>query len=524
MEGDESGRLAGLLRRGLVRAAEAAGAVLVDGGTQAGVMALLGEAVAARGHPVPLIGVAPAGRVTYPGGPEPAEAEGAAPLDPNHSHFLLAPSDDWGGETDWMFALAEALSEGAPVVTVLVNGGDIAREEVWQSVRRGWPVVVLAGTGRLADRLAFALTAGSAEPELADILAEGDLRVMDLEAEAPERALRRLLLRLLHPDAVLEGAWRRFGLFDENAKRRQREFERRQRWILGLGVAATLLALGQTQLRQSGLTQAGVGLDQALHYGVLAVPIVLTVLIAAANRFRAGNRWILLRAAAEALKGEIYTYRARAGAYAAIGEDGLRPQERLAKRVEDLGRQLLQTEVNLAGLAPYEGPIPPRMYGAAGEDDGLTPLTPERYLQVRLGDQRAFYEGRTRRLERQLRHLNWLIYAVGGLGTFLAAVGLELWVALTTTLAGAFATLLEYRQVEATLVRYNQTAGDLAAIEAWWVALGADGQRLPANRDRLVAQTEKVCMAELTGWVQDMSDALADLRRAQTEQTSQEEP
>lgn len=39
-------RLAGLLGRGVVRATSASGAVVVDGGTAAGVMALMGEAVA----------------------------------------------------------------------------------------------------------------------------------------------------------------------------------------------------------------------------------------------------------------------------------------------------------------------------------------------------------------------------------------------------------------------------------------------------------------------------------------------
>ena len=38
--------------------------------------------------------------------------------------------------------------------------------------------------------------------------------------------------------------------------------------------------------------------------------ITITVLIAAANRFSAGNKWIFLRATAESIKKEIYRYRA----------------------------------------------------------------------------------------------------------------------------------------------------------------------------------------------------------------------
>ena len=46
------------------------------------------------------------------------------------------------------------LAGGAPSATVLVNGGEIARQDVAQSLAAGRPVVVVAGTGRLADELA----------------------------------------------------------------------------------------------------------------------------------------------------------------------------------------------------------------------------------------------------------------------------------------------------------------------------------------------------------------------------------
>ena len=56
-----------LFEWGLVPAAAKLGATLLDGGTQSGVMKVLGLAAAASGPRPPLVGVAPAGRITFPG-------------------------------------------------------------------------------------------------------------------------------------------------------------------------------------------------------------------------------------------------------------------------------------------------------------------------------------------------------------------------------------------------------------------------------------------------------------------------
>jgi hypothetical protein len=142
---------------------------------------------------------------------------------------------------------------------------------------------------------------------------------------------------------------------------------------------------------------------------------------------------------------------------------------------------------------------------------------PERYISIRLGDQLNYYRGKTVQLEKRLKRSHWLIYRFGGLGTLLAAVGLELWVALTTALVGMFATLLEYRQVENTLMKYNQAETHLTNIQTWWAALSEEGKTDPQNIDILVERTEEVLGSELAGWVQRMEDALSKLRAKQVE-------
>ena len=321
-------------------------------------------------------------------------------------------------------------------------------------------------------------------------------------------------------DPTLKLAWERFSLYDANAMRQQTSFNRLQLWILSLGVLATFLALAYTQFQ--GLLESHPLENTALKLAILIMPITISILVAAANRFKAGNKWVFLRAGAEAVKREIYRYRTRAGIYRDQQTDDQEAAEasrkaKLTCNMEAISHQLMQTEVNLSALRPYGGRIPPQMYGAAAADDGYSVLTPDRYLAIRLGDQLNYYQLKTVKLERQLKRLQWSIYIFGGVGTFLAAVGLQLWIALTVTLVGAFTSFLEYQQIENTLMKYNQAATDLSNIQAWLTAIPSSKKTNQENIDKLVGNTEKTLQSELTGWVQRMEDALAELHKQQSE-------
>ena len=56
------------------------------------------------------------------------------------------------------------------------------------------------------------------------------------------------------------------------------------------------------------------------------------------------------------------------------------------------------------------------MYGACADDDGLSRLTGERYLHIRLRDQLAYYHGRVARLGRQRSWLQAAAIGSGGAG------------------------------------------------------------------------------------------------------------
>ena len=176
-------------------AAAELGTLIIDGGTQSGVMAMMGEALARDGGGSQLLGIAPAGKVTYPGGPSDAGISDGAPLEPNHSHFVLVESDEWGGETGTMFKLAGALN--VPVATMLINGGQIAGNEALQSVRNGWQLFVIEGSGRFADELCAAVRDGpfAKSVEVSEIARSGRVALFHVDDSAEK--LRDELCRLL---------------------------------------------------------------------------------------------------------------------------------------------------------------------------------------------------------------------------------------------------------------------------------------------------------------------------------------
>ncbi len=549
-------RLTQLLSRGVARAAVDVNAVLMDDGKTSGLVAMTGQGVADRGYKSPLIGVANAAQVTYPGQSEtPARSE-ATPLDPNHTHFVLVDAQNTAKEIEFRYNLGATLATNMPTVTILANGTEQSRTEVLQAVRLGWPIIVLSGTGQLADEITALYQDRPdfiADPVLAEIIADGNLFLFPVEGVVEK--LERLIRRQFRGDDTLKLAWEQFAVYDKNAARQQKSFYRLQFALVIVGVLGTLLALLQATLdlqiqeaqqvtqarnlitvqiqsheaanckstetqtavkKQTNIatssqptttpessTENGNGTENTaentndtfssfwnalsslydsiktflskswnwlstlchstmaetekkakkllkdeqkleirvkvreslkiiekasclakfvasysilntlttwlvafLQWVIVAIPVVITILIAVSNRFNAGQKWISLRSTAETLKSEIFRYRTQAGAYSAEYCVDRSRETHLADKIQELNNHMMQTEVNLSALQPYQGPLPP-LYSTAENDDGFAMLSPERYLNARLEDQLNYYVKKTGQLEHQLSRLQW---------------------------------------------------------------------------------------------------------------------
>jgi SLOG in TRPM, prokaryote len=198
MENNMYAELACLFTDGIAHLATSLRALVIDGGTQAGVMALLGQGMALQQHRSPLLGIAPAGTVTYPGNLVDKQRDQDIPLDPNHSHFVLVETNIWGGETETMYELARAFSQGCPSVALLINGGSITKREAVYNVRQRRPIIVIEGSGRVADEIASAWYKKSiapSDPDLAEIITNGNLNLFPIAGSAAE--LEQLTRHLL---------------------------------------------------------------------------------------------------------------------------------------------------------------------------------------------------------------------------------------------------------------------------------------------------------------------------------------
>jgi TRPM family ion channel len=139
--------------------AEVLDAAVICGGTDIGVISAIGKTRGRNGFQFPLIGVAPEGSVTWPEGPRsgnlvPTGGE-QEQLEPHHTHFILVPGNRFGDETKWISRAAAKIAQGRyKSISVLVNGGEVSQMDVEESLKTNRPLIVLSGTGRLADEIA----------------------------------------------------------------------------------------------------------------------------------------------------------------------------------------------------------------------------------------------------------------------------------------------------------------------------------------------------------------------------------
>jgi hypothetical protein len=172
-------RLRPLFEQGLVPVAERLGVVVIDGGTDAGVMHLIGRARTRTEATFPLVGVPAVGTVRFPG--KRSGVRRRWPLDAHHTHFVLVPGASWGDEAPWIARVGTELAGGWPSITVLVNGGDISYTDVACSLHAGRPVLAVAGSGRAADHLASAARGDPADEDAMRLAASGLVEVVDAD-------------------------------------------------------------------------------------------------------------------------------------------------------------------------------------------------------------------------------------------------------------------------------------------------------------------------------------------------------
>jgi hypothetical protein len=129
----------------IAKLAEETHAVVLDGGTQAGIMTEIGKERKRNRFSFPLIGVVFDSLLT--------KKEPKSILDLNHTHFFFIPGENWGDESAWISKIATHIAGDKKSITVLVNGGQISKTDVGYSIMEDRPAFVMRGTGRMADKI-----------------------------------------------------------------------------------------------------------------------------------------------------------------------------------------------------------------------------------------------------------------------------------------------------------------------------------------------------------------------------------
>jgi hypothetical protein len=488
------------------------GALILDDARSSGCAPLMAQAALDQDKVPTLIGIV-------------ANDRAADDIDPNHELVLRLPSV-WSGQAKYWFQLAAGLvSEGTSAIRVaalLFGGGAAEKRAVLWCARHGWPVLVVGKTGGLADAIisGSSLTDGvlpaAIDPDVREILETAAIFPTSVDAGMDE--LNRILSGRISSSSetlaeTLKEAWFRCDEIDGTAITKQTRFRRLQLALIILAVLAAFFAI----LKSASLPVSLIAFvhrwyvpSGTLHILVLVTPIALSIVAAYNSHFRDGSKWILLRGAAEAVKREIFRFRAQAGGYS--DEQCVRTsrESKLMAKIGDITSSLEQSEVNKTNLE----------ITSPGDELRHTTLTPDQYVHTRIQDQINYFKVKTRKLTKQLTAMQAFILIAGGTGTFLAAIQRDVWVALATAVVTALTTKLQADQAETSLVQYNQALASLKNIEAWWKALSPWEKGRRKNVDLLVDQTERALEIETAGWVQQMQSALDKLTEKEPQANS----
>ena len=180
MSGDDVGKVQEFFEKELIPFAREKNAAILDGGTDNGVMAAMGRALAVHHVDIPLVGVVARGIETID-----------ALLEPHHSHFIFCPGSNWGDESEWIAAAASALSNAQPTAASLINGGQITWEDARNNIQYGRPVIVAEGSGRTADVIADTSTGIVFDAKALALIRTGKIHVANFFNQ-PERFMEKL--------------------------------------------------------------------------------------------------------------------------------------------------------------------------------------------------------------------------------------------------------------------------------------------------------------------------------------------
>ena len=304
------------------------------------------------------------------------------------------------------------------------------------------------------------------------------------------------------PASILDLDWRYYAQLDEGEQGRSQTQKRVYRLVIMLGILATLFAI-LTEVYPE--TWPAFGLE-AIKVLLVVVPIASSIVAAYSNKFFGKGDWLVMRAGAEEIKKELYTYRT-------ILKNNPNRRVWMEQRLADILRSVQRSMGGEFVMEQYQGSVPPRYDPNDPDDDeGFADLNGDQYCQFRLLDQLNWHNKKLLRYNRERRRLQTLILASGGAGTLLAALpwsGFGLWVALTSSIAAGFLSWQQLRNLDSIIKNFSKVVIELTIIHSHWKNL-TSFERTETEFFKMVFHTENILWSQNSEYVKSMQAAITE--------------
>lgn len=304
--------------------------------------------------------------------------------------------------------------------------------------------------------------------------------------------------------SILNIAWNRYAHFDAAANARTAGYTQLRRWIFILGVVTTLFAvLASTYPNPDFLPLLLIAIKSVL----IATPLISSAFAAYTNKFYGGGDWLVMRAGAEGILKEIYTYRT-------ILQKSPTRRVWLEKRLVDVQQQVYRGLGGEMVIKPYKGPVPPYDDPTDPTDDaGFSDLTGEEYFKFRVESQLAWHMNKVNKFQNQRTRLQILILLAGMAGSFLAALQFDIWVTLTASIVAALMGWQELMNLDARLKNYSKVVLELMIVSDHWKNLNEE-ERTEAEFYQMVENTENLLWSQNVEYIKSMQETLTKVGKA----------
>ena len=409
---------------------------------------------------------------------------------------------------------------------VVVLGGDDATAKVLLDRRaRLWSVLAVSGTGGLAAQLTAGPTAAPSEQVLrGDELAQ--LGEREVVAVAVDDGLEHRVVWELDEHDVVKRILARRESYDRTAVKLQRNGHRVGLGILVLGVLAVFLAVLNREAEPGGFVH------DLFRWVLIVLPALVAGLVAFDGVAASSRRWVIIRAACESIKREIFVWRTRSGVYsaAAVAANPHAPAdatELLVDRVASVEAQLMGSVVSASTVFVT---VPDDHVAADEYDDGLSRLDASRYLAIRLDDQVAYFRKKIGKLQPHRRAYQVAAIVAGAAGSILATAGQTIWMPVAFAIGAALGAYAKQRQLDTSIMGFSHAAAALTEIRTRWDARPAS-RHTRAGFEQLVADVETALELEQGNWSAQMKVGLEspfpqydDLRPEELDKLAQHAP